>query len=60
MFQVGDPHFAQLLYRLKEGNQTKKDIEGIKAMKYTNMSTWPEDDVRLITNNLKNRQHYID
>ena len=28
--QVSDPHFAQLLNRLREGNQTKEDIKDIK------------------------------
>ena len=56
--QVGDPHFAQLLNRLREGNQTNKDIEDIKAMEYTDVSTWPEDHVRLyLTNNLKDRHN---
>ena len=42
--QVVDPHFAQLLNRLREGNQTKKDI---KVMEYTGVSTWLVDHVRL-------------
>ena len=56
--QVGDPHFAQLLNRLREGNQTKEDIEDIKAMKHIDVSTWPEDHVRLyLTNDLKDRHN---
>ena len=50
---------AQLLDRLREGNQTKEDIEYIKAMEYTDVSTWPEVHVRLyLANNLKDA-HYI-
>ena len=30
--QVGDSHFAQLLIRLREGNQTNKDNEDIRAI----------------------------
>ena len=56
--QVGDPHFVQFLNRLIEGNQTKEDIEDIKAMEYTDVSTWPEDHVRLyLTNDLKDRHN---
>ena len=35
--QVGDSHFAQLLNRLTEGNQTEEDIVDMKAMEYTDV-----------------------
>ena len=56
--QIGDPHFAQLLNRLREDNQTNEDIEDIKAMEHVDISAWPEDHVCLyLTNNLKDKHN---
>ena len=54
--QSSDPAFAELLNRLREGNQTEEDIQQIKLLEHTDDSGWPKDHVRLyITNDLKNK-----
>ena len=54
--QSSDPAFAELLNRLREGNQTQEDIKEIRLLEGTDQSGWPEDHVRLfITNDLKNK-----
>ena len=39
--QSGDPEFAALLLRLREGKQTADDITEIKKLEHTDTSTWP-------------------
>ena len=56
--QSSDPSFAELLNRLREGNQTEDDILEIRALEHTDTSDWPEDHVRLyITNALKDKHN---
>ena len=38
IFQSSDPHFAQLLNRLREGKHTQEDIDDIKALTNTDTS----------------------
>ena len=53
--QSGDPVFAALLLRLREGKQTADDIIEIKKLKDTDTSTWPEEVTHLyMTNFLAN------
>jgi hypothetical protein len=50
--QVGDPEFASILSRIREGKQTKKDCDEINKLNYTDMSEdWPEDPIKLFTTN---------
>ena len=49
--QSGDPDFAQLLNRVREGKQTDNDIIQIKALANTNTSAWPDEFVRVFLNN---------
>jgi ATP-dependent DNA helicase PIF1 len=54
--QSNDPEFAELLNRLREGNQTEQDIAEIKSLEQSDESEWPRDHVRLfMTNDLKNK-----
>ena len=56
--QNSDPHFAQLLNRLREGNHTDADIEDIKALADTDISDMPDDHVKCyVTNNLVNKEN---
>ena len=58
--QSSDPSFAELLNRLREGNQSEEDILEIKALEQTNTLDWPEDHVRLyITNDLKDKHNEV-
>ena len=52
--QNGDPEFAELLNRMREGNETQEDIHVIKLLSETDTSDWPVDHCKLyITNRLK-------
>lgn len=44
--QNGDPNFAALLNRLREGNQTPEDIEFIKTLSETDTTNWPSDSCK--------------
>ena len=56
--QSSDPHFAQLLNRLREGKHTQEDIDDIKALTNTDTSNWPADHTKLyITNALVNNEN---
>ncbi|XP_066914113.1 ATP-dependent DNA helicase pif1-like [Clytia hemisphaerica] len=56
--QSGDPEFAALLNRLREGNHTVADIEKIKLLEHTDTTEWPENFMKMyITNNLKNKRN---
>jgi hypothetical protein len=56
--QNGDPEFAALLNRLREGNQTKQDMLFIESMSETDSSTWPADHCKLyITNQLTDKEN---
>lgn len=56
--QNGDPNFAALLNRLREGNQTPEDIEFIKTLSETDTTNWPSDSCKLfITNRLKDMEN---
>ena len=55
--QSSDPHFAQLLNRLREGNQTHADVEDIKELANTDTSDWPPDYTKLyVTKALVNNE----
>ena len=56
--QNGDPEFAALLNRLREGNQTRSDIKFIESLSETDTSTWPADHCKLfITNRLTDNEN---
>ena len=56
--QSSDPHFAQLLNRLREGKHTQEDIDDIKALTNTGTSNWSADHTKLcITNVLVNNEN---
>ena len=41
--QSGDPEFAQLLLRLREGKHTTDDIAFIRKLEDTDTTTWPDE-----------------
>ena len=49
--QSGDPEFAALLNRLREGNHTKQDIEVIKSFEHTDTSDWPKTYMKMFITN---------
>ena len=49
--QSSDPDFAQLLNRVREGQQTDNDMIQIKALANTDTSTWPDEFVKVYLNN---------
>ena len=56
--QSGDPEFAELLNRLREGNHTQADIEKIQSFEHTDTTEWPENFMKMyVTNNLKDQQN---
>ena len=56
--QNGDPQFAALLNRLREGNETEQDIQFIESLSETDTSNWPEDHCKLyITNRLTDNEN---
>ena len=56
--QSSDPHFSQLLNRLREGKHTQEDIDDIKALNNTDTSNWPADQTKLyIINALVNNEN---
>ena len=50
--QSGDPEFAALLNRVREGSHTDADIATITALQDTDTSSWPEHVKLYITNEL--------
>ena len=56
--QNGDPQFAALLNRLREGNHTKQDVQFIESLSETDTTDWPADHCKLyITNRLTNNEN---
>ena len=59
--QNGDPGFASLLNRMREGNETQDDIDFVNSLSKTDVSNWPDNHCKLyITNRLKdieNQKH---
>ena len=49
--QSSDPDFAQLLNRVREGQQTDNDVIQIKALANTDTATWPDEFVKVYLNN---------
>ena len=49
--QSSDPYFAQLLNRVREGQQTNNDVIQIKALANTATATWPDEFVKVYPNN---------
>ena len=56
--QSSDPHFAQLLNRLREGNHTHADVEDMKDLSNTDTSDRPSEYAKLyVTNALVNKEN---
>ena len=51
VWQSSDPDFAQLLNRVREGQQTDNDVIQIKALANTDTATWPNEFVKVYLNN---------
>ena len=49
--QSGDPEFAALLLRLREGKHTEDDITEIRKLEETVTSTWPDEITHLYMTN---------
>ena len=49
--QSGDPQFAALLLRLREGKHTLDDVSEIKKLVNTDTSTWPAQQTHLFMTN---------
>ena len=49
--QSSDPDFAQLLNRVRKGQQTDNDVIQIKALANTDTATWPDEFVKVYLNN---------
>ena len=49
--QSSDPYFAQLLNRVREGQQANNDMIQIKALANTTTTTWPDELVKIYLNN---------
>ena len=45
--QSSDPYFAQLLNRVRKGQQTDNDVIQIKALANTDTATWSDEKVYL-------------
>ena len=41
--QNGDPGFASLLNRMREGNETQDDIDFVNSLSKTDVSNWPDN-----------------
>ena len=53
LFVSGDPQFAALLNRLREGNHTSASIEEIESFANTDTSEWPDGYMEMyMTNHL--------
>ena len=48
--QSSDPDFAQLLNRVREGQQTDNDVIQIKALANTDTATLPDEFVKIYLN----------
>ena len=48
--QSSDPDFAQLLNRVREGQQTDNDVIQIKALANTDTATLPDEFVKVYLN----------
>ena len=56
--QSGDPEFAELLLRLREGKHTTDDVAKIRSLEETDMSTWPDEITHLyLYNHLANARN---
>ena len=49
--QSSDPDFAQLLNRVREGQQTDNDVIQIKALANADTATWPDEFIKVYLNN---------
>ena len=49
--QSSYPDFAQLLNRVREGQQTNNDVIQIKALANSDLATWPDEFVKVYLNN---------
>ena len=49
--QCSGPDFAQLLNRVREGQQTDNDVIQIKALANTDTATWPDEFVKVYLDN---------
>ena len=50
VWQSSDPDFAQLLNRVREGQQTDNDVIQIKALANTDTATLPDEFVKVYLN----------
>ena len=58
--QNGDPQFAALLNRMREGNHTPEDIKFVEYLSETDTSNWPPDHCKLyMTNQLVNNENEL-
>ena len=48
--QSSDPDFAQLLNRVREGQQTDNDVIQIRTLANTDTATWPDEFVKVYLN----------
>ena len=56
--QSSDPEFAEMLNRIRIGNQTNDDVMKIQALADTDTSDWPNEFVKLyLTNRLAGREN---
>lgn len=56
--QNGDPQFAALLNRMREGNHTPEDIKFVESLSKTDTSNWPADHCKLyMTNQLVDHEN---
>jgi hypothetical protein len=56
--QSSDPEFAEMLARLREGNQTDSDIGQMRSLSQTDVSSWPQEYVKLfLTNHLADKEN---
>ena len=49
--QSSDPEFAQMLNRIREGEQTDDDLKQLKDLEHTDTSSWPNEFVKLYLSN---------
>ena len=45
--QSSDPEFAQMLNRIREGEQTDDDLKQLNDLEHTDTSSWPNEFVKL-------------
>ena len=50
VWQSSDPDFAQLLNRVRKGQQTDNDVIQIKALANTDTATLPDEFVKVYLN----------